>query len=579
MADSEVSEEAKKAFEAGNCAKQAADHVGAISHYTTGLETASSVVLRSALYVNRSTSLAQLARYKEALLDCEECAKIRPSWSKTYECQAAALQGLGRLAEADATSRLAACLALIKQDPKNETTRIEVRAIREEIKALRAGERRAQFLKASIPEPQTQQQTANDVPSVLSMKPAESATPFKEDLVIQANALQQNKDYETRESVSLSPKPEGTASHTETNALQQNKDYEARESVSLSPKPEGTASHTETQEAFDEVPISWADDAEKLKMEYQMLRARELKLLRNERGDVDVSIHRRQAVSPSRSPTATCRDTTVIDKINKQQETIRAQGRRIEELDNLVRASAHRTGREMQDALAQTKDQIVSLEQLSETQSLEHRKLFTNLLAVQNIFDAQKGVLPNADQDERQSGEKQSADSWLLREREMYIKEHETYENQVALLNKEVRRLEEEGKESSFLYTRHNSLLQSDLQALGKVLEEKESEIQMLEGHLRNTLGKLKLAQDMSCFRGGKPAADGLSKHSELKSHMEYMSAIKRIETLKLEVRGAPCGPAAASPSCAPPPACRCCRSFWLPPPASSRLPQLNHQH
>ena len=554
MADSEESEEAKKAFDAGNCAKQAADHVGAIRHYTTGLETASSVVLRSALYVNRSTSLAQLARYKEALSDCEECAKIRPSWSKTYECQAAALQGLGRIAEADATSRLAACLALIKQDPKNETRRIEAKAIREEIKALRAGERRAQFLKTSIAEPQTQQQTANDVPSVLSMKPAESANPSKEDLVIQANALQLNKDYE------------------------------ARDSVSLSPQPEGTASHTETQEAFDgivdEVPISWADDAEKLKMEYQMLRARELKLLRNERGDGNVSTHRRQAVSPSRSPTAPSRDTTVIDKINKHQETIREQGRRIEELDDLVRASAHRTGREMQDALAQTKDQIVSLEQLSERQCLEHRKLFTNLLAVQNIFDAQKGVLPNADQDERQSGERQSgdsclslerqsADSWLLREREMYTKEHETYENQVALLNKEMSRLEEEGKERSTRYTRQNSLLQSDLQALGKVVEEKEREIQMLEAHLRKTLGKLKLVQDMSPFRGGKPAADGLSKHSELKSHMEYMSAIKSIETLKLEVRAAPCTPAPASPSCAPKP---CLRLLPLLLAASSRL-------
>ena len=518
------------------------------------------MVLRSALYVNRSTSLAQLARYKEALSDCEECAKIRPSWSKTYECQAAALQGLGRSAEADATSRLAACLALIKQDPKNETRRIEAKAIREEIKALRAGERRAQFLKTSIPEPQTQQQTANDVQSVLSTKPAESATSSNEDLVIQANALQQNKDYETGESASLSP------------------------------KPEGTASHTETPEAFDgivdEIPISWADDAEKLKMEYQMLRARELKLLRNERGDGNVSTHRRQAVSPSRSPTAPSRDTTVIDKINKQQETIRAQGRRIEELDNLVRASAHRTGREMQDALAQTKDQIVSLEQLSERQCFEHRKLFTNLLAVQNIFDAQKGALPNADQDEGQSGERQSgdsclslerqsADSWLLREREMYTKEHETYENQVALLNKEMRRLEEEGKELRTRYTRHNSLLQSDLQALGKVVEEKEREIQMLEAHLRKTLGKLKPARDISSFRGGKPAADGLSKHSEadglskhseLKSHMEYMSAIKCIETLKLEVRAAPPNPPPASPSCAPKPsACLALVPLGLP--------------
>ena len=57
------SEEAKHAFDAGNSAKQAADYVGAIIHYTAGLETATSVVLRSALYVNRSRTLAQLGRY------------------------------------------------------------------------------------------------------------------------------------------------------------------------------------------------------------------------------------------------------------------------------------------------------------------------------------------------------------------------------------------------------------------------------------------------------------------------------------------------------------------------------------
>jgi hypothetical protein len=44
--DSE-SDEAKKAFQAGNAAKQSADHIAAVTHYSTGLETATSIELRS----------------------------------------------------------------------------------------------------------------------------------------------------------------------------------------------------------------------------------------------------------------------------------------------------------------------------------------------------------------------------------------------------------------------------------------------------------------------------------------------------------------------------------------------------
>ena len=130
--------QAREAFREGNAAKQAADHAGALAQYTKGLETARSIELQSALRVNRGVTLVMLGRHAEALADSEQCAKIRPSWSKTYELQASALLALGRTQEADAASRLATALALLKQDPKNSAQKSLVKSIREEIRGLRA---------------------------------------------------------------------------------------------------------------------------------------------------------------------------------------------------------------------------------------------------------------------------------------------------------------------------------------------------------------------------------------------------------------------------------------------------------
>lgn len=90
----------------------------------------------AALFVNRGITLASLGRYDEALADGESCAKIRPSWAKTYECQAAAMRGLGREQEAEASTRLAEALAILKQDPKNAESKAKVKDIREEIRSL-----------------------------------------------------------------------------------------------------------------------------------------------------------------------------------------------------------------------------------------------------------------------------------------------------------------------------------------------------------------------------------------------------------------------------------------------------------
>ena len=162
-------ERAKASFEAGNVARQANDHLAALEAYTAGIETARSVELRSALHVNRGVTLTALGRYQEALADSESCAKIRPSWSRTYECYAAALHGLGRPQEADATMKLAEALKTLKQDPKNEESKKRVKALRQEIRSIQSDQMPASEQQAptsdAVSKPQTAPQMAHDADS------------------------------------------------------------------------------------------------------------------------------------------------------------------------------------------------------------------------------------------------------------------------------------------------------------------------------------------------------------------------------------------------------------------------------
>jgi tetratricopeptide (TPR) repeat protein len=141
-------ERAKASFDAGNAARQANDLPAALEAYTAGIETARSVELRSALHVNRGVTLAALGQYQEALADSESCAKIRPSWSRTYECYATALHGLGRSQEADVAMKLAEALKTLKQDPKNEESKMRVKALRREIRSIQSDQTPAAEQKA-----------------------------------------------------------------------------------------------------------------------------------------------------------------------------------------------------------------------------------------------------------------------------------------------------------------------------------------------------------------------------------------------------------------------------------------------
>ena len=113
-------EEAKANFQKGTQSNKAGNHAEACKLFSDGLSTARTVELKAALFVSRSAALCGMNRYEEALLDADECIKIRRSWARSYSCQAAALSGLGRTEEAERCRRLALALADLKQDPKNE---------------------------------------------------------------------------------------------------------------------------------------------------------------------------------------------------------------------------------------------------------------------------------------------------------------------------------------------------------------------------------------------------------------------------------------------------------------------------
>ena len=86
MADDE---EAKRLFSLGSQALNAGHHDEAHSKFTDGLEIANSVEIRSALFISRSRALVALKLWDSALDDAEACQKLRPSWSRTFECKLA----------------------------------------------------------------------------------------------------------------------------------------------------------------------------------------------------------------------------------------------------------------------------------------------------------------------------------------------------------------------------------------------------------------------------------------------------------------------------------------------------------
>jgi len=235
-----------------------------------------------------------------------------------------------------------------------------------------------------------------------------------------------------------------------------------------------------------------------------------------------------------------------MEKLQKQQDTIREQGDRIKELDQIVRASAHKTGRQLEDQVAETKDQIVALEQLSAAQANEHRKMFTKLIDTLNKLDGHADVLNGgseelAEEEEQQiklqQRERENAEAWLLREREKLLQEQEAEAWKIVTMGKEISKLENHAMELRTQYLDKERSGRAKLETLHSAIRAKDAEIDMLDAEMRKARSNLTFARKMvSKTSEASLRSESEFKINELHAHIQYMEAIKSIENLKKQV-------------------------------------------
>ena len=75
----------------------------AIKEFTKFLKTMPDDGNKKVAHYNRGMAYYNLGQYGSALEDGEECLKIDPFWSKGYKCKGFALEGMGRLRDAEET--------------------------------------------------------------------------------------------------------------------------------------------------------------------------------------------------------------------------------------------------------------------------------------------------------------------------------------------------------------------------------------------------------------------------------------------------------------------------------------------
>jgi len=200
----------------------------------------------------------------------------------------------------------------------------------------------------------------------------------------------------------------------------------------------------------------WAAESEKMNKQYAELRAREEALFRKEPPRKEDHKPEGSTAAPSPVPRVLPTVDPLAEKLKKQQDIIQEQGVRIRELDQIVRASAHKTGQELEDQRSEIKDQIVALEQHCAAQSVQHRKEVTKLLDALNKLDALEhspapmlggagGTLGVAEDEEAKikEQERQNAEAWLLREREKLLQQQEADAWKVVMIGKEISKYEQ----------------------------------------------------------------------------------------------------------------------------------------
>ena len=73
----------------------------AINEFTKFLKTMPDDVNKKVVHYNRGMAYYNLKQYDRALEDGEECLRIDPFWTKGYKCKGLALEGMGRLTDAE----------------------------------------------------------------------------------------------------------------------------------------------------------------------------------------------------------------------------------------------------------------------------------------------------------------------------------------------------------------------------------------------------------------------------------------------------------------------------------------------
>lgn len=120
-----AAESAAEAKAAGTTAFNAGDFAAAVTHYSSAI---SSDPTNHVFYSNRSAAYAKQEKYKEALLDANECIKLNPTWTRGYSRRGAAYVGLRNWRAA-----LGAYEEGLKIEPENANMKKEAAAINQKL--------------------------------------------------------------------------------------------------------------------------------------------------------------------------------------------------------------------------------------------------------------------------------------------------------------------------------------------------------------------------------------------------------------------------------------------------------------
>jgi hypothetical protein len=304
----------------------------------------------------------------------------------------------------------------------------------------------------------------------------------------------------------------------------------------------------------------WAAQSLQMQEQYRQLRAREEALLGYNASGGLLGL----SIGDADGGVGPLEDLLIRDphalKLTQQQQQIREKSAHIQELDKVVRASAHTSGHDLRDEICKAKDEIVALEQLAASQAVEHRIHLSKLLSALNRLDAQDKGIQDA---RRGAGSRKDArreagsngsegvtkerlgedkdrtfdKTWAVSQSSILVQENQVETRKVVTMSKEISRLEQEALELRTKYLDKEQNGRKMLETLHDAIRDKELEIERLEGELRTANTSLVFVKNR--IMTSQQVTDRRMyecKTEELQAHMQYMQAIKSIQELRNEV-------------------------------------------